>query len=86
LSQILKVLLPQKKYLIERSVVICFCSMLKLTSLVIGCRSNGAVLQKMEGVYGKLCKKYPDMAKQSEKKLNEVHENWNRLEDLANAR
>jgi len=40
----------------------------------------------MEGVYGKLCKKYPDMTKQSEKKLEEVRENWNRLEDLANAR
>jgi len=40
----------------------------------------------MEGVYGRLCKKYPDMAKQSEKKLDEVCENWNRLEDLANAR
>lgn len=45
-----------------------------------------AAQQKMEGVYGKLCKKYPDMAKQSEKKLEEVHENWSRLEDLANAR
>ena len=40
----------------------------------------------MEGVYGRLCKKYPDMAKQSEKKLEEVRENWNRLEDLASAR
>jgi ABC-type Zn uptake system ZnuABC Zn-binding protein ZnuA len=40
----------------------------------------------MEGLYGKLCKKYPDMAKKSEKKLEEVQENWNRLEDLANAR
>jgi len=40
----------------------------------------------MEGIYSKLCKKYPDMAKQSEKKLEEVHENWNRLEDLAQIR
>jgi len=40
----------------------------------------------MEGVYGRLCKKYPDMAKQLEKKLEEVRENWNRLEDLASAR
>jgi ABC-type Zn uptake system ZnuABC Zn-binding protein ZnuA len=40
----------------------------------------------MEALYGKLCKKYPDMAKKSEKKLEEVRENWNRLEDLANAR
>ena len=45
-----------------------------------------AAAQKMEGIYGKLCKKYPDMAKQSEKKLEEVHDNWNRLEDLANVR
>jgi len=40
----------------------------------------------MEGVYGRLSKKYPDMAKQSEKKLEEVCENWERLEDLAKAR
>ena len=44
------------------------------------------LVQKMEGLYGKLAKKYPDMAKKSETKLEEVRENWNRLEDLANAR
>lgn len=40
----------------------------------------------MEAEYGKLCKKYPDMVAQSEKKLGEVRENWERLEDLSNAR
>ena len=56
------------------------CSCFKYLTVLI------AVGQKMEGVYGKLCKKYPDMVKQSETKLEEVHENWNRLEDLAAAR
>jgi len=43
-------------------------------------------IQKMDAVYGKLCKKYPDMVSVSAKKLSDLKENWERLEDLANAR
>jgi len=40
----------------------------------------------MDGQYGQLCKKYPDMVENSAKKLKDVKENWERLEDLASAR
>ncbi len=40
----------------------------------------------MDAVYRQLCKKYPDMATKSEKKLIDLKENWERLEDLASAR
>lgn len=40
----------------------------------------------MDAVYRQLCKKYPDMATKSEKKLTDLKENWERLEDLASAR
>ena len=40
----------------------------------------------MESVYGKLCKKFPDMMETSAKKLKDLNENWERLEDLASAR
>lgn len=43
-------------------------------------------LQKMDALYRQLCKKYPDMATKSEKKLTDLKENWERLKDLASAR
>ena len=42
--------------------------------------------QKMDSQHGVLCKKYPDMVEESEKKLRDLKKNWERLEDLANAR
>ena len=35
---------------------------------------------------GKLCKKYPDHGEATQKKLGEAQDNWERLEDLAQAR
>jgi len=40
----------------------------------------------MDSQHGVLCKKYPDMVEESEKKLRDLKKNWERLEDLANAR
>ncbi len=42
--------------------------------------------QKLEGVAGKLCRKYTDLAPPITGKLKEAQDNWERLEDLAQAR
>jgi hypothetical protein len=43
-------------------------------------------LQKEEAVSGKLCKKYPSMADAIRSKMREAEVNWEKLEDLAQAR
>lgn len=43
-------------------------------------------LQKEEAVSGKLCRKYPNMTDSIRSKMREAEENWERLEDLAQAR
>ena len=44
------------------------------------------LLQKIESLAGKLCKKYPDMAGDITEKQNEALDNWEKLEELSDQR
>lgn len=43
-------------------------------------------MQKLQGQSGKLCKKYPHMGTPIQEKTSEAEGNWEKLEDLAQAR
>ena len=42
--------------------------------------------QKLQSQCGKLCRKYPNVSDSIKVKLQEVEQNWERLEDLAQTR
>ena len=42
--------------------------------------------QKLQSQCGKLCRKYPNVSDNIKVKLQEVEQNWERLEDLAQTR
>ena len=47
---------------------------------------NGFLVQKMEALEGKLCRKYPDKAEAIQKKQQEAQDNWEKLEELSDNR